>query len=95
MKKSAEQQARDILELYGVEDAQSLTAGDLVELANLIRDANEYRRQGKPTRKVWVVLATEGESDYRYLSSVYDSAEKAEAYAGANWGMDAEEAEVQ
>lgn len=42
---SAEQQARDLLERYGVEDAQSWSAGDLVELANLIADANAYRRQ--------------------------------------------------
>jgi hypothetical protein len=33
---SAEQAARDILERMGVEDAQSFTAGDVVELANLI-----------------------------------------------------------
>lgn len=33
--KSAEQQARDMLERMGI-DAQSMTAGDLVELANLI-----------------------------------------------------------
>lgn len=44
VEKSAEQQARDLLEQYGVEDAQSMTAGDLVELANLIADANAYRR---------------------------------------------------
>lgn len=43
--KSAEQQARDLLEQYGLEDAQSMTAGDLVELANLIADANAYRRR--------------------------------------------------
>jgi hypothetical protein len=34
--KSAEQQARDMLERMGVPDAQSYSAGDLVELANLI-----------------------------------------------------------
>lgn len=33
---SAEQQARDMLERMGIENAQSLTAGQLVELANLI-----------------------------------------------------------
>jgi hypothetical protein len=33
---SAEQQARDLLERCGVEDAQSFSAGDVVELANLI-----------------------------------------------------------
>ncbi len=33
---TAEQRARDMLERMGVEDAQSFTAGDVVELANLI-----------------------------------------------------------
>jgi hypothetical protein len=33
---SAEQQARDMLERMGVEDAQNFSSGDLVELANLI-----------------------------------------------------------
>lgn len=47
---TAEQQARNLLEKYGLEDAQSLSAGDVVELANLIADAQAYRagpRQGK------------------------------------------------
>jgi hypothetical protein len=35
---SAEQMARDLLERIGVEDAQSFSSGDLVELANLIRE---------------------------------------------------------
>lgn len=35
-----EQQARDLLERAGVEDAQSLTAGDLVEIANLLGRAS-------------------------------------------------------
>lgn len=42
---TAEQQARDLLEQYGLKDAQSMTAGDVVELANLIADANAYRRE--------------------------------------------------
>jgi len=42
---SAEQQARDLLERCGVEDAQSFSAGDVVELANLIAETNRYRRQ--------------------------------------------------
>ena len=33
---TAEQQARDMLERMGVDGAQSFTAGDLVELANLL-----------------------------------------------------------
>jgi len=35
---TAEQKARDMLERIGVEGAQRFTAGDLVELANLIAD---------------------------------------------------------
>jgi hypothetical protein len=35
---TAEQKARDMLERMSVEDAQSFSAGDLVELANLIAD---------------------------------------------------------
>lgn len=37
---SVEQQARDLLERMGFEDAQGLTAGDVVELANLLSKAN-------------------------------------------------------
>lgn len=33
---TAEQKAREMLERMGVEDAQDFSAGDLVELANLI-----------------------------------------------------------
>jgi hypothetical protein len=33
---TVEQQARDLLERIGVDDAQSFSSGDLVELANLI-----------------------------------------------------------
>lgn len=33
---SAEQEARDLLQRMGIEDAQSFSSGDLVELANLI-----------------------------------------------------------
>jgi hypothetical protein len=40
--KSAEQQARDLLEEYGLEDAQSMTAGDVVELANAISHARGW-----------------------------------------------------
>ena len=40
---TAEQQARDLLERMGIENAQSFSAGDLVELANLI--AASHQRQ--------------------------------------------------
>jgi hypothetical protein len=43
--KSAEQEARDLLEQCGIEDAQSFSAGDVVALANLIADVHDYRYQ--------------------------------------------------
>lgn len=36
---TSEQQARDMLERIGVENAQNFSAGDLVELATLINDS--------------------------------------------------------
>jgi hypothetical protein len=42
---TAEQKARDLLARCGVEDAQSFTAGDVVELANLIARDEKHRRQ--------------------------------------------------
>lgn len=39
-----EQQARDILERMGMEGAQNFSAGELVELANIISDANQWRK---------------------------------------------------
>jgi hypothetical protein len=43
MSYTAEQQARDLLEQCGVEDAQSFTGGDVVALANFIADTNHLR----------------------------------------------------
>lgn len=40
--KSAEQEARDLLEQYGLEHAQSLSAGDVVELANAIAHSHAW-----------------------------------------------------
>jgi hypothetical protein len=48
--KSAEQEARDMLERIGVENAQSFTAGDLVELANLIAEVERLRRAVRPPK---------------------------------------------
>lgn len=39
-----EQAARDMLERIGLPDAQTLTAGDVIELANAVADAWRYRR---------------------------------------------------
>lgn len=41
-----EQAARDLLERIGVEDAQTFTAGDVVELANLISELRQWRELG-------------------------------------------------
>lgn len=41
--KTAEQRARDILYRCGVKDAQSFTAGDVVELANMIVELEEAK----------------------------------------------------
>jgi hypothetical protein len=38
-----EQEARNMLERMGVEDAQNMTAGDVVEIANIIRDRDKYK----------------------------------------------------
>ncbi len=40
---TAEQMARDMLERAGVDYAQSMTAGDLVEIANMIDDVERLR----------------------------------------------------
>lgn len=46
--------------------------------------------------KVWVVMGMEddGADGYRYVSAVFDSAEKAEAYVAKGWALTAEEFEV-
>ncbi len=44
-KPTAEQQARDMLDRLGVEDAQTYSSGDLVELANLIAEVDMLRKK--------------------------------------------------
>lgn len=39
------QEARNLLEQYGLPVAQGMSAGDVVELANFIADAHAYRAQ--------------------------------------------------
>lgn len=43
---TAEQDARDMLERMDVPGAQGMTAGDVVELANLLRNYRNARREG-------------------------------------------------
>jgi hypothetical protein len=43
--KSCEQEARDILERMGIDGAQEMTAGDLVELGNVIAENRRYVRK--------------------------------------------------
>lgn len=50
--KSAEQQARNLLDQCGVEDAQSFSAGDVVALANLIADHHHRFNQMERIRKL-------------------------------------------
>lgn len=44
MSGTPEQEARDILERMGIENAQSFSAGDVVELANLVASVWELSR---------------------------------------------------
>ena len=46
---TAEQKARDLLESIGVEDAQNFSAGELVELANLISERDHLAKQSYAT----------------------------------------------
>jgi Mg2+/Co2+ transporter CorC len=50
MSKTAEQEARDLLERLNIENAQSFSAGDLVELANLIAEVERLRAVLKQVR---------------------------------------------
>jgi hypothetical protein len=45
-----EQQVRDMLERMGYENAQSLTAGDVVELANIIAENTLLKRNNELLR---------------------------------------------
>lgn len=45
-----EQQVRDMLERMGYEDAQSLTAGDVAELANIIAENTLLKRNNELLR---------------------------------------------
>jgi hypothetical protein len=49
---TAEQQARDLLERAGVGNAQNFSAGELVELANLVCERNGYRNDAIRYRKL-------------------------------------------
>ena len=65
---TAEQQARDLLERMGIEDAQSFSSGDLVELANLIVQNSQW--------KFIVKQIIGGEAKYlrEVAKALYDSA---------------------
>ena len=49
---TAEQKARNMLTRLGVEEAQSFSAGDLVELANLIADHDHAKKQIKAASRL-------------------------------------------
>lgn len=52
MADTLEQQARDILERCGWDDAQQCTAGDVVELANLLADVERLKAEVEQLRAV-------------------------------------------
>lgn len=53
-----EQQARDLLERAGVEDAQSFTAGDLVEIANLLGRGSAQTAPAVPAVQIGMKAST-------------------------------------
>lgn len=62
--KTAEQEARDMLECMGVKHAQSLSASDVMPIANLISDSKIIETQEpNPTYPIygeWVLVWLEG-----------------------------------
>lgn len=59
---TAEQKARDMLERMGVEDAQSFSAGDLVELANLIAERDALKASLQAMHDEFCANHPDGES---------------------------------
>lgn len=57
-RRSAEQEARDMLHRAGVEAAWSYTAGDVVEIANLIAEVTRLRAEAALGRALLAALAT-------------------------------------
>lgn len=55
--KTLEQQARDILEGCGWDDAQSCTAGDVIEVANLLADLRRYKTAGRDIASTLLALS--------------------------------------
>ena len=51
--KTLEQKARDILERMDIEDAQSMTAGDVLELANLLNRLNAAEAVCEAVKDYW------------------------------------------
>jgi hypothetical protein len=72
MSETPEQQARDLLEDYGLENAQSFSAGDVVELANLIADARAYRRLQRLGLRVEEGADFTGGGQTRYVTEWVD-----------------------
>ncbi len=69
---NVEQDARDLLEQIGVEDAQSFSSGDLVELSNILAEVYRYReskQDAQPKNKTdipeWITEAAQ-EIDLRF-----------------------------
>lgn len=81
--KSAEQQARDLLERMGIEDAQSFSSGDLVELANLIAEVHHWKVAVKRMLEHDIELFGEFSNMFRKMSKA-----KAESLEIINRSLD-------
>ena len=58
--RTPEQQARDMLERLGVDDAQQFWFGDLLELANMINDLHKLRSFAQAVMEAWPDGGIEG-----------------------------------
>jgi hypothetical protein len=81
---TAEQQARDLLERVGVQEAQSFSSGDVLEIANLIAERQALLTALRVMVGIYVELARRsGEREPESIPQVQD-ARRALAFAHAS-----------
>lgn len=81
---TAEQQARDMLERMGIENAQSFTAGELVELADIIAERNAMAKILRDARQYVERARIEAEAKHdNPESGSYDEGALYEVFRGA------------
>ena len=69
MKLTPEQKARDLLERMGVDDAQGMSAGDVVEIANLFATIERLKLRLIKARKYVAAAGNEAEARHDNPSS--------------------------